>query len=89
LYIHTQTDHQPQFSGDHIYFLAKLPWNGTHRIVGYQRQWRIELCCLQKHIRWKILSQSLDSDVPCTTCHTSEKYAILPNFGEKKCKSYM
>ncbi len=40
-----------------------------HRIVGYQRQRRIHLCCLQKSIRWRHLMRqevklSLHSDVP-------------------------
>ncbi len=39
------------------------------RIVGYQRQWRIHPCCLQKSIRWRYLMRQelkliLDSDVP-------------------------
>ncbi len=50
-------------------FLAQPSRNGVHRIVGYQRQWRIHLCCLQKWIRWRYLMRqevklTLDSDVP-------------------------
>ncbi len=50
-------------------FLAQPSRNGTHRIVGYQRQRRIHLCCLQKSIRWRYLMRqevkiTLDSDVP-------------------------
>ncbi len=54
----------------HLYSLAQLSWNGWQvMIVGYQRQWMIYLCCLQKLIRWKHLRRqevklSLDSDVP-------------------------
>ncbi len=52
-----------------LFFLAQPSWNGTHRIVGYQRQRRIHLCCLQKYIRWRYLMKqeiklTLDSDVP-------------------------
>ena len=50
-------------------FLAQPLWNGTHRIVGYQRQRRIHLCCLQKSARWRHLRRqelklTLNSDVP-------------------------
>ncbi len=38
----------------HLYFLAQPSWNGTHRIVGYQRQRRIHLCCLQKINQMKV-----------------------------------
>ncbi len=52
-----------------LFFLAQPSRNGTHRIVGYQRQRRIHLCCLQKSIRWRYLMRqevklTLDSDVP-------------------------
>ncbi len=29
-------------------FLAQPSWNGMHRIVGYQRQRRIHLCCIDE-----------------------------------------
>ncbi len=50
-------------------FFSSTSWNGTHRIVGYQRQRMIHLCCLQKSIRWRYLMRqevklTLDSDVP-------------------------
>lgn len=65
MYIYTQTDHQPQLS-DSIFIFSQ---NGQHRIVGYQRQRRINLCCLQKSIRWRYLRRQkvklkLDLDMP-------------------------
>ncbi len=36
-------------------FLAQPSRNEMHRIVEYQRQQRIHLCCLQKSIRWRYL----------------------------------
>jgi len=52
---HTQTDQQLSATFRcHLYFLAQLSPNRMH-IVGYQRQWRIHLCCLQKSIRWRYL----------------------------------
>ncbi len=66
-YTFTQTDNQTQLSD--LYFLAQPSRNGTHRIVGYQRQRRIHLCCLQKSIRWRHFMRqevklTLDLDVP-------------------------
>ncbi len=68
-YTFTQTNHQTQFSDAIFIFLAQQSRNGTHRIVGYQRQRRIHLRCLQKSIRWRYLMRqevklTLDSDVP-------------------------
>ncbi len=53
----------------HLYFLAQPSRNGTYRIVGYQRQRRIHLCCLQKSIRRRYLMRqevklTLDTDIP-------------------------
>ncbi len=53
----------------HLYFWAQQSRNGTHRIVGYQRQLRIHLCWLHNSIRRRYLrrqeeKQNLDSDVP-------------------------
>ncbi len=62
--IYTQTS-------DDIFILCfQHSRNGTHRIVGYQRQWRIHLCCLQKSTRWRHLRRqevklTLDLNVPC------------------------
>ncbi len=67
-YTFTQTNHQMQFSDAIFIFLAQQSRNGTHRIVGYQRQRRIHRC-LQKSIRWRYLMRqevklTLDSDAP-------------------------
>ncbi len=50
-------------------FFAQLSWNGTQGIVGYQKQQRIRLCCLQnpnrrRYLRRQEVKQNLDSDVP-------------------------
>ncbi len=68
--IHLHTNWPPNATfRRHLYFLAQPSRNGTQRIVGYQRQRRIHLCCLQKSIRWRHLMRqevklTLDSDVP-------------------------
>ncbi len=53
----------------HLYFLAHHHGMERRGLLGYQRQRRIHLCCLQKSIRWRHLTRqevklTLDSDVP-------------------------
>ncbi len=50
------------FQTPSLFFLSQPSQNGTHRIVGYQRQWRIHLCCLQKSIRWRYLMRGSEAN---------------------------
>ncbi len=67
--IHLHTNWPPNATFRcHLYFFTQPSRNGMHRIVGYQRQRRIHLCCLLKSIRWRYLMRqevklTLDSGV--------------------------
>ncbi len=92
IYFYTNWPSNATFRG-HLYFLAQPPRNGTHRIVGYQRQRRIHLCCLQKSIRWRYLMRqevklTLDSNVPwCLP--TLECYLRRRHFSVSGCSRWI